>query len=93
VTDSLIELHARALRIARVPELAGLDADTLLALADEVEPVSFEPGTTIGDPGAAFVLPARVVQPGEAIVAEAPTTALRLDADRWLDLLEERAGA
>ena len=92
MTDSLLELHARALVLARVPALAGLDADTVLALADEVEEVDFPAGAEIGDAGAAYVLAARVIAPGERVLAEDATRALRLDADRWLDLVEELSG-
>jgi len=91
VTESLLELHARALILSRVPALAELDVDTLLAIADEADEVVFPAGASIGDPGAAYILSDRVVPPGDTLVAASETRALRLEADRWLDVVEELA--
>ena len=91
MTDSLLELHARALGLARVPALSGLDADTLLTLAEEADELAVPAGGTIGDPGAAYVLADRVLAPGETLRVDQACRALRLDADRWLDVVEELA--
>ena len=91
MSDSLLELHDRAVTLARAPGLEGLDAETLLSLAEEVTEVVFEPGAALGEDGAAYVTAAGIVRPGERQVAGEATRALRLEADRWLDLTEELA--
>jgi hypothetical protein len=50
---------------------------------------SFAAGDTIGADGAAYVLPSRVIAAGEQTRVETATEALRLEADRWLDLLAD----
>lgn len=84
--DSLVDVLARAVFLARAEPLAGLEAETLLSIAEDATAVTFAAGDAVGADGAAYVLPGRVVPAGETWRADQPSQALRIDADRWLDL-------
>jgi hypothetical protein len=87
--DSLLDVLERAIALARAPGLEELDADTLLALAEDATSRAFAAGEIIGADGAAYVLSDRIVRAGETLPAPSPLLALRLEADRWLDLVSD----
>jgi hypothetical protein len=87
--DSLLDVLERAILLGRAPGLEALDPESLLSAAEDATVVSFAAGDTIGADGAAYVLSGRVIAAGEQARAETATQALRLEADRWLDLLAD----
>ena len=87
--DSLLDVLERAILLGRAPGLEGVDPESLLSAAEDATVASFAAGDTIGADGAAYVLPGRVIAAGEQTRVETATEALRLEADRWLDLLAD----
>jgi hypothetical protein len=87
--ETLLDVLERALFLGRAAPLATVDAETLLSLAEDATVTSFAAGDTIGADGAAYVLEGRVVSGGETLRAGEATRAMRIEADRWLDVLAE----
>lgn len=87
--DTLLDVLERAVLLAKTEPLAAFDAETLLSLAEEATVVPFAAGESIGADGAAYVLPGRAVPAGEVARAESAVEALRIEADRWLELLAD----